>query len=162
MKKIDSESKGITGFLRTFKQIVEEIDKENKINKIVFTGNKFTCTPFVELLTYVIRSMNKEIIYVPAINLDEPYKVILSSVDCDFVKGGDPYNPELVVVMGGLAMPGGPEIPSVEKFLEKIGNKDKKVIGVCFMSIFEKSGWCNVIPFDHMIDIFMDSSIFGR
>jgi hypothetical protein len=162
LKKIDSESKGITGFLRTFKQIVEEIDKENKINKIVFTGNKFTCTPFVELLTYVIRSMNKEIIYVPAINLDEPYKVILSSVDCDFVKGGDPYNPELVVVMGGLAMPGGPEIPSVEKFLEKIGNKDKKVIGVCFMSIFEKSGWCNVIPFDHMIDIFMDSSIFGR
>lgn len=162
MKKIDSESKGITGFLRTFKQIVEDIDKEKEIKKIVFTGNKFTCTPFVELLTYVIRSMKKEIIYVPAINLDEPYKVILSNVDCDFVKGGDPYNPELVVIMGGLAMPGGPEIPSVEKFLEKIGNKDKKVIGVCFMSIFEKSGWCNVIPFDHMIDIFMDSSIFRR
>jgi len=162
LKKIDSESKGITGFLRTFKQIVEDIDKEKEIKKIVFTGNKFTCTPFVELLTYVIRSMNKEIIYVPAINLDEPYKVILSSVDCDFVKGGDPYNPELVVVMGGLAMPGGPEIPSVEKFLEIIGNKDKKVIGVCFMSIFEKSGWLNVIPFDHVIDIFMDSSIFRR
>lgn len=162
MKKIDSESKGISGFLRTFKQIVEDIDKEKEIKKIVFAGNKFTCTPFVELLTYVIRSMNKEIIYFPAINLDEPYKVILSSVDCDFVKGGDPYNPELVVIMGGLAMPGGPEIPSVEKFLEKIGNKDKKIIGVCFMSIFEKSGWCNVIPFDHMIDIFMDSSIFRR
>lgn len=162
MKKIDSESKGITGFLRSFKQIIEDINKEKEIKKIVFTGNKFTCTPFVELLTYVIRSMNKEIIYVPAINLDDPYKVILSSVDCDFIKGGDPYNPDLVIVMGGLAMPGGPEIPSVEKFLEKIGNKDKKVIGVCFMSIFEKSGWCNVIPFDHMIDIFMDSSIFRR
>lgn len=162
MKKIDSESKGITGFLRSFKQIVEEIDKEKEINKIVFTGNKFTCTPFVELLTYVIRSMNKEIIYVPAINLDDPYKVVLSNVDCDFVKGGDPYNPDLVIVMGGLAMPGGPEIPSVGKFLEKIGNKDKKVIGICFMSIFEKSGWCDIIPFDHMIDIFMDSSIFRR
>ena len=49
--------------------------------------------------------MNKEIIYVPAINLDDPYKVNLSDVDCDFVKGGDPYNPELVVIMGGLAMP---------------------------------------------------------
>lgn len=162
MKKIDSESKGITGFLRSFKQIVEEIDKEKEIKKIVFTGNKFTCTPFVELLTYVIRSMNKEIIYVPAINLDDPYKVVLSNVDCDFVKGGDPYNPDLVIVMGGLAMPGGPEIPSVGKFLEKIGNKDKKVIGICFMSIFEKSGWCDIIPFDHMIDIFMDSSIFRR
>ena len=162
MKKIDSESKGITGFLRSFKQIVEEIDKEKEIKKIVFTGNKFTCTPFVELLTYVIRSMNKEIIYVPAINLDDPYKVVLSNVDCDFVKGGDPYNPDLVILMGGLAMPGGPEIPSVGKFLEKIGNKDKRVIGICFMSIFEKSGWCDIIPFDHMIDIFMDSSIFRR
>lgn len=162
MKKIESEAKGITGFLRSFKQIVDDIDKEKEIKKIVFTGNKFTCTPFVELLTYVIRSMGKEIIYVPAINLDDPYKVSLSGVDCDFVKGGDPYNPELVVIMGGLAMPGGPEIPSVEKFLEKIGNKDKKVIGVCFMSIFEKSEWCKVIPFDYMVDIFMDSSIFGR
>ena len=162
MKKIDSESKGITGFLRSFKQIVEDLNKEKEIKKIVFTGNKFTCTPFVELLTYVIRSMNKEIIYVPAINLDDPYRVILSNVDCEFVKGGDPYSPELVIIMGGLAMPGGPDIPSVEKFLEKIGNKDKKVIGVCFMSIFEKSGWCNVIPFDYMIDIFMDSSIFRR
>lgn len=162
MKKIDSESKGITGFLRSFKQIIDDLNEEKEIKKIVFTGNKFTCTPFIELLTYVIRSMNKEIIYVPAINLDDPYKVVLSNVDCDFVKGGDPYNPDLVIVMGGLAMPGGPEIPSVGKFLEKIGNKDKKVIGVCFMSIFEKSGWCDIIPFDHMIDIFMDSSIFRR
>lgn len=161
MKKIETESKGITGFLRSFKQIVEDINKEKEIKRIVFTGNKFTCTPFVELLAYVIRSMGKEIIYVPAINLDDPYKVILSNVDCDFVRGGDPYNPDLVVVMGGLAMPGGPEIPSVEKFLEKIGN-NKKVIGVCFMSIFDKSGWCNIIKFDYMIDIFMDSSIFGR
>jgi len=162
LKKIESESKGITGFLRTFKQIVEDINKEKEIKKIVFTGNKYTCTPFVELLTYVIRSMNKEIIYVPTINLDDPYKVILSNVDCDFVKGGDPYIPDLVILLGGLAMPGGPEIPLVQKFLEKIGNKDKKVIGVCFMSIFEKSGWCGIIPFDYMIDTFMDSSIYGR
>ena len=162
MEKIEVDSKGITGFLRTFKQIVEDIDKEKEIKKIVFTGNKFTCTPFVELLTYVIRSMNKEILYVPAINLDEPYKVILSNVDCDFVNGGDPFNPDLVVIMGGLAMKGGPEIQSVEKFLEKIGNNNKKVIGVCFMGIFEKSGWCDVIPFDYMIDTFMDSLIYRR
>ena len=162
MKKIESESKGITGFLRTFKLIVEDLNKEKEIKKIVFTGNKYTCTPFIKLLTYVIRSMNKEIIYVPAINLDDPYKVILSNVDCDFAKGGDPYSPDLLIIMGGLAMPGGPEIPSVEKFIEKIGNKNKKVIGVCFMSIFEKSGWSDVIPFDYMIDTFMDSSIYGR
>lgn len=70
MKKIEIESKGITGFLRSFKQIIENIDKEEGIKKIVFAGNKFTCTPFVELLTYVIRSMNKEIIYIPAIKLE--------------------------------------------------------------------------------------------
>ncbi len=64
--------------------------------------------------------------------------------------------------MGGLAMPGGPEISSVKKFLDEIGNNDKKVIGICFMSIFEKSSWLNVIPFDYMIDTFMDTSLYGR
>ncbi len=162
MEKIEIESRGITGFLRSFKTLVENIDKEQNIKKIVFTGNKYTCTPFIELLSYVIRTMNKEIIFVPSINLIEPYNVKISEVDCDFVKGGDPYNPDLVVIMGGLAMPGGPEIPSMEKFLDEIGNTNKKVIGVCFMSIFEKSGWCNFIPFDYMIDIFMDSSLYRR
>ncbi|KYC46292.1 MAG: hypothetical protein APG12_00215 [Candidatus Methanofastidiosum methylothiophilum] len=162
MKKIEIESKGLTGFLRTFKQIVEDLNKEKEIKKIVFTGNNFTCTPFIELLTYVIRSMNKEIIYVPSINLDNPYKVILSSVDCDFISGGDPYSPDLLIIMGGLAMKGGPEVNSMKKFIEGIGNKDKKVIGICFMSVFEKAGWLNIIPFDYMIDIFLDSSIFGR
>ncbi len=160
MKKIEIESKGITGFLRSFKQIIENIDKEEGIKKIVFAGNKFTCTPFVELLTYVIRSMNKEIIYIPAIKLEESYKVKLSDVDCDFVKGGDPYNPDLVILMGGLAMPGGPDISSVKVFLDKIGNDDKKIIGVCFMSIFENSKWTDDINFDYMIDTFMDSAIF--
>lgn len=142
--------------------MVENIDNEKNIKKIVFTGNKFTCTPFVELLTYVIRSMNKDIIYVPSINLGEPYTIRISEVDCDFIKGGDPSNPDLIVIMGGLAMPGGPEISSVKKFLDEIGNNDKKVIGICFMSIFEKSSWLNVIPFDYMIDTFMDSSLYGR
>jgi hypothetical protein len=99
---------------------------------------------------------------VPSVNLNESYKVKISEVDCDFIKGGDPLHPDLVVIMGGLAMKGGPEIASVEKFLGDIGNKDKKVIGVCFMSIFEKSGWCNIIPFDYMIDTTMDSSIYRR
>jgi len=162
MKKIEAESSGITGFLRGFKTLVEDIDKEKNINKIVFTGNKYTCTPFIELLTYVIRSMNKEIIYVPNINLSEPYKVSMSEVDCNFIKGGEPSNPDLVVIMGGLAMKGGPEIMSAKKFLEDIGNKDKKVIGVCFMNIFEKSGWCDIIPFDYMIDTTMDSSLYRR
>ncbi len=162
MEKIEAESSGITGFLRGFKTLVEDIDKEKNINKIVFTGNKYTCTPFIELLTYVIRSMNKEIIYVPNIKLSEPYKVNMSEVDCNFIKGGDPSNPDLVVIMGGLAMKGGPEIMSAKKFLEDIGNKDKKVIGVCFMNIFEKSGWCDIIPFDYMIDTTMDSSLYRR
>jgi hypothetical protein len=162
LKKIDIESKGITGLLRSFKQIIEDIDKEKEIKKIVFAGNKYTCTPFVELLTYVIRSMNKEIIYIPAIKLEEPYQVSLSDVDCNFAKGGDPYNPDVVILMGGLAMPGGPDIPSMKMFLKKIGNDNKKVIGVCFMSIFEKSKWNEDIPFDYIVDTFINNTIFRR
>ncbi|MCC7572945.1 MAG: DUF2124 domain-containing protein [Candidatus Methanofastidiosum sp.] len=162
MEKIESITKGITGFLRSFKKVVEDINSEKEIKKIVYTGNPYTCTPIIELLCYSIREMNKEIIYVPSLNIDNPYKVNLSDIDYNFSKGGDPLNPDLVVIMGGLAMRGGPDVENVQIFLDKIGNKQKKVIGFCFMSIFDKAGWCNVVPFDYLIDIQMDGSLYGR
>ncbi len=162
MKKIDSITKGLTGFLRSFKKIVEDMDNEKEIKKIVFTGNPYTCTPIIELLSYAIREMNKELIFVPTIDINDSYRVNLSNIHFDFIKGGDPFNPDLVVILGGLAMRGGPEVNNVNIFLDKIGNKQKKIVGVCFMSVFERAGWCGIVPFDYLIDIHMDGSLYGR
>lgn len=162
MKKIDTITKGLTGFLRTFKKIIEDIDKEKEIKKIVFTGNAYTCTPIVELLSYVIRDMNKELIFIPSLDLGKPYKVNISEVDFDFVEGGDPKNPDLLVIMGGLAMKGGPDVEKVIKFMEDLGEADKKTLGVCFMSVFERAGWVGVVPFDFLIDIKMEGALYGR
>ena len=162
MKKIEPITKGLTGFLRSFKKIAEDIDKEKGIKKIVFTGNPYTCTPIIELLSYAIREMNKELIFVPSLNINDPYKVNLSDIHFDFVKGGNPLNPDLTVILGGLAMRGGPDVGNVNSFLDNIGNKEKKIVGVCFMSVFEKAGWCGVVPFDYLIDIQMDGSLYGR
>ncbi len=162
MEKIDSITKGITGFLRTFKKIVEDLDEEREIKKIVFTGNPYTCTPIVELLGYVIRDMEKELIFVPSLELDKPYKLNISHVHFDFIKGGNPLNPDLLVIMGGLAMKGGPDVEKVMEFLKKVGDVDKKTLGVCFMSVFERAGWVGVVPFDFLIDIQMDGSLYGR
>jgi hypothetical protein len=52
--------------------------------------------------------------------------------------------------MGGLAMPNIPLTKGdVKDLVRRYGNA--KVVGVCFMSMFEKAGWLDTISFDMMI-----------
>jgi hypothetical protein len=74
----------------------------------------------------------------------------------------DPSNPDVIVVMGGLAMPKfGCSHDDVLNMVKEISNDhNPKIIGVCFMSIFKKSGWINSIPFDVIIDTKMETTIY--
>jgi hypothetical protein len=51
-----------------------------------------------------------------------------------------------------------PDVPvkkeQVQALIERHGSV--KVIGVCFMSMFEKAGWLDTVPFDIMIDATID------
>ena len=67
-------------------------------------------------------------------------------------------NPKVIVFMGGLAMPNMPLTKGdVRELVQRYGNV--KVIGVCFMSMFEKAGWLDTISFDMMIDAIIDPVI---
>ncbi len=62
---------------------------------------------------------------------------------------------DTVVLLGGLAMPRIGSTPNeVKVFLDNLPSisQKKRVIGVCFQSIFEKEGWTDIIDFDHIID----------
>ena len=62
---------------------------------------------------------------------------------------------DVVVILGGMAMPKiGVKPEEMKDFLTKI--KYKKLIGVCFMSIFEKSGWCETLPFDFVMNMILE------
>jgi hypothetical protein len=95
---------GIVGFTGAFRENVKEIENGSTI---IFTGSVAVCTPFIELLAYAIRDKDFEMIYVPKSDIDEA-KMIKEQPNIGFSvvdQKADPQNPEVVVVMGGLAMP---------------------------------------------------------
>ncbi len=151
---------GIIGFTGAFKESVKEI---NNGSKIVFTGSVSVCTPFIELLSYTIRDKDFQMVYVPravlknAKRIDEQQNIGFSVVNVQ----GDPKNPDVVVVMGGLALPKfGCSPDDVSEMISEISGKEEpKIIGVCFMNIFEKQGWTKKIPFDVLIDTNMETTV---
>ncbi|OPX59420.1 MAG: hypothetical protein A4E25_01222 [Methanobacterium sp. PtaB.Bin024] len=151
---------GIVGFTGAFRENVKEIENGSTV---VFTGSVAVCTPFIELLAYAIRDKDFEMIYVPKSDIDEA-KMIKEQPNIGFGvvdQKADPQNPEVVVVMGGLAMPKfGCAPEDVVNMLEEISGDEKpKVIGVCFMDIFERAGWTKKIPFDVVIDTTLETVV---
>jgi hypothetical protein len=72
----------------------------------------------------------------------------------------DPIRPDVIVIMGGLAMPKfGCSTEDVLNMVEEISDDKPKIIGVCFMNIFEKTGWTKKIPFDVLIDTNMETIV---
>jgi hypothetical protein len=151
---------GIVGFTGAFRDSVKEIQNGSKI---VFTGSVAVCTPFIELLCYTIRDKDFQMVYVPKADLKKSKK-INEQQDIGFsvlnVKS-DPKKPEVVVVMGGLAMPKfGCSPEDVSMLINEISGEQKpKIVGVCFMNIFEKMGWTQEIPFDVLIDTNMETIV---
>lgn len=151
---------GIIGFTGAFRESVKEI---NPGSKIVFTGSVAVCTPFIELLSYTIRDKDFQMVYVPkavlkkAKRINEQQDIGFSVVNVQ----GDPKRPDVVVVMGGLAMPKfGCSPDDVSEMINEISGEQKpKIIGVCFMNIFEKQGWTKKIPFDVLIDTNMETIV---
>ena len=150
---------GIIGFTGAFKDSVKEIDNGSKV---VFTGSIAVCTPFVELLAYTIRDKDFEMIYVPKSDITEARRIKEQpNIGYSVVnEKTDPIRPDVIVIMGGLAMPKfGCSTEDVLNMVEEISDDKPKIIGVCFMNIFEKTGWTKKIPFDVLIDTNMETIV---
>ena len=151
---------GIIGFTGAFRDSVKEITAGSKI---VFTGSIAVCTPFIELLSYTIRDKNFDMVYVPVADLKKAKKINMqenigySVLDIP----ADPVGPDVVVVMGGLAMPKfGCSPDDVLKMIKEISvDRKPKIIGVCFMNIFERTGWTKKISYDVLIDTNMETTV---
>ena len=59
-------------------------------------------------------------------------------------------NPRVVVLMGGLSMPG--TNVTAEQMKAVVSKYRVPVVGVCFMRMFEKTGWTKVFDFSLLID----------
>ncbi len=141
--------KGLGGMLNNFRDLVAEE------KKITFIGSPGFCTPFALFLGYPVRE--KELVFVPGLKAENARKIVTTPYGLEL---GDPAdaNSDVIVILGGMAMPKiGVKPEEMRAFIT--GIKYKKLVGVCFMSIFDKSGWCQALPFDFVMNLIIDGDI---
>jgi hypothetical protein len=140
---------GLGGMLNGFKDLV----KDEK--KITFVGSPGFCTPFALFLGYPVR--DKELVFVSGLNKEKARKIISTEYGLELGEKSR-TDADVVVILGGMAMPKiGVKPDEMKDFLTKI--KYKKLIGVCFMSIFEKAGWCQALEFDYIMNIIVEGEV---
>lgn len=147
--------RSVPGILRPFKEYCQNIGLSEG-DQIVYYGCIGTCTPFIELLAIGIRGLKAEQIFVPLLEESKAKKIQnVPDIGMQVNGGSATLHPKAIVIMGGLAMP---EMPIKKEQVRDLARRHNsaKVIGVCFMSMFEKAGWLDTVPFDLMIDATID------
>ena len=148
MDKIQ-DVKGLGGMLNGFRELVKE-DK-----KILFIGSAGFCTPFALFLSYPVRE--KEMAFLPGLHMDKARRITATEYGMELADATD-AQADVVVILGGMAMPKiGVKPDEMKEFLGKM--RYKKLIGVCFMSIFENAGWCSALPFDFVMNVMLEGDI---
>ncbi len=134
---------GLGGMLNGFRDMVKE-DK-----KITFVGTPGFCTPFALFLGFPVR--DKELAFVPNLNIDGTRALVATEYGLEL---GGPASAaaDALVILGGMAMPKiGVTLEEIEAFLKVV--EHKKLIGVCFMGIFDKAGWCQRLKYDMLMNV---------
>ncbi|WP_292459692.1 DUF2124 family protein [Methanothermococcus sp.] len=148
MKHIERGS-GVSFQLRTFRKIIKNLNAK----KVVFVGSKYVCLPFAELNAYAIRDIKKQY-FIPETDINSGVKLVQKSLGIQYEElenKDELYNPDVLVLLGGLAMENsGVSLNDVFGLINEL--KPKYIVGLYFMSIFKKVGWDKKIDFEYIID----------
>ncbi len=143
---IINTSQGVGGILNSFRGLVEGAEK------ITFVGTPGFCTPFAELLGFVVR--DRKLAFVPTLDFEKARALLMTPEGMQLGELADAHA-DTVVLLGGLAMPKMGTSPDKAKEIARkvLENSEKrKVIGVCFQSMFMQQKWDEIINFDYIID----------
>jgi hypothetical protein len=151
---------GISGFTKVFREAMADLPDGARV---VFTGSIGVCTPFAELLAYSVKDRDFDLVYLPAA-VEENAKRMRWVEGVGFTVLDEyayPRNPYAIVVLGGLAMP---KFGVSPEYLERViasisGDREPKLVGVGFMSVFERNGWVERFGFDVAINAHMETTI---
>ena len=153
--ELKEELSGVPGMLRPFKAYLREAGLDAG-DQVAYYGCPGTCTPFIELLGFAVRDLSLEQVYVPYVDEAKarairPIEGIGMQVSSDAVR----LDPKVLVLMGGLAMPG---VSVTKETVQAVvgAHAEAKVVGICFMHMFEKAGWLDAFEFEMVIDATLD------
>ena len=156
MKQIEKAS-GIGGMLTAFRKLVRGR------KKITFIGCPGWCSPFAELLGYVLRDAGKEMVFIPNLRKDHAANVEMTEYGMQLGNKADPFS-DTVVLLGGLAMPKMEvDIRDLNTMIDEItrGHPDRQILGACVGGVFQKAGWDKLIDFDYLMDADMEVVTYG-
>ncbi|NLB01600.1 MAG: DUF2124 domain-containing protein [Methanomicrobiales archaeon] len=153
--ELKEQLSGVPGMLRPFKAYLREVGLAPG-DQIAYYGCPGTCTPFIELLGFAVRDLPVEQVYVPYV--DETATKVLRLTEGVGMQAADTparIDPKVIVLMGGLAMPG---VPVTKEAVQEVvdAHPGAKIVGICFMQMFEKAGWLDTFAFDLIIDAAID------
>ncbi|MHC1604837.1 MAG: DUF2124 family protein [Candidatus Methanofastidiosia archaeon] len=141
------ETSGLVGMSKSFREILENC---GKIKSIVFCGLPFTCTPIIDFLTHTIRKMECDKYFVPNGDISNARTLEIKELAVQLGKKANISHTDIIVLLGGLAMPDKCDVKDIQNFITKIKGKNTKIIGVGFMDIFSRAGWTECINFDFL------------
>ena len=141
-----NDMNGLPGLMNIFAREAKEA------SKITFIGTPGLCTPFSEFLSFGVQ--DKETHFVPLLDIDNCHEFEMRSYGMALKdEVSDPIGSDIVVLMGGLAMPeNNLDVNDLKSLVNKILKKDGKIMGVCFMNMFSDFGWTKEIDFDCVVD----------
>jgi hypothetical protein len=145
-----TEVVGLGGMLNGFRDLVKDD------SSATFVGTPGFCTPFATFLAFPVRE--KRLAFVPGLEVEKTREMVATEYGMELGEATSP-DADVVVILGGMAMPKiGVTIDEMASALEKI--EHKKLIGVCFMGILEKAGWCTTPALD--FDYVMNTTLMGE
>lgn len=152
--------KGFAGFTGLFKDSVADVPDGSRI---AFTGSIGSCPPIAEMLAFAIRKRGFELLYAPLANPAEARSMqwveglgLTMSVEKTELSQVD-----VLVILGGLAMPNiGCPIEDVKLLIDRLGGP--RLIGIGFMDILNRTGWIEKLPFDVVINGYIDAGIWSK
>ncbi len=140
----------VPGILRPFKAHIDGL-KLASGDQIVYYGCPGTCTPFIELLGFAIRSSPATQVFVPLKDESKAKRIVsVPDVGMQVSEERVKVDPKVVVLMGGLAMPN--TGVTADQMKAVVSKYRAPVVGVCFMKMFEKTGWTKAFDFSLLID----------
>lgn len=161
MEELFTDPRGIKGMLQSFRKVMEAVPRSATI---VYSGLPHTCTPIIEFLLYVLRDSGADMYYVPYTHLEDARSISLGDYSMEIGESADLQTKkvDVIILLGGLAMPNKCDVNEATRMIDTIRSDDTMIIGVCFMNMFERAGWTDVIHFDYIENSEITTSVYGK
>jgi hypothetical protein len=148
------EGKGVAGMVSAFREVMEELGPGKRV---LFLGAEGTCLPFAELLAHACRDLVDSFHFCPGIRVEETVE-LKPRPGYGFQTGGRvrPGRVGVVVVMGGLALPGsGVRAEEVGSLLPSLLEEGGRVIGFGFSGVLGRGGW-EKLSYCRVLDVHLE------